>query len=344
MAMIQSIIALAMVYALLSVVASAVKELLEAVAQKRKRDIRGAIEDLLSVGAAAAATAGPAPAGPPANGPAPATAQAPAPTPPTDLARTFLASPVMQVINGKGGKSNPLGRLFDWAGHWTGWLFSRANHRDWPSYIDAKTFAMAIEPLLATDAFKNTRLAQAVAEMRGEFKSTAECIQTLYEQRMDRLIGSFKRNAQWWLLCIGLALASVTDADTLYMARVLSSDAATREALVKLSESMTTPEKVQALCAPTQSTAGQGTAVQGSTTVGSLLACVQEQAPAVLGWTDKRWEQVFPKQGGWWCNKAFWWALLGYLLTAVAISLGAPFWFDLISKVANLRATLKPKP
>lgn len=328
MAMIQTIIALAMVYALLSVVASAVKELFEAVAQKRKRDIKGAIEDMLSAGAGLART---------------------------DLASAFLASPVMQVINGKGGKSNPLGRLFDGVGRWTGKLFPGGNHREWPSYIDARTFATAIEPVLESDAFKNTRLAQAVAELRGQFASTTECIQMLYEQRMDRLIGSFKRNAQWWLLGIGLALAGATDADTLYMARVLSSDSAAREALVKLSENVKTPEDVQALCGAPHSAAapapgastGTGTAppattVQGSTTVAGLMACVQAQAPTVLGWTDQRRAEVFA--GGWCPTRAFFLALLGWFLTAVAISLGAPFWFDLIGKVANLRSTLKPRP
>ncbi len=29
--------------------------------------------------------------------------------------------------------------------------------------------------------------------------------------------------------------------------------------------------------------------------------------------------------------------LLGWLITAAAVSLGAPFWFDLLGKVANLR-------
>ena len=31
--------------------------------------------------------------------------------------------------------------------------------------------------------------------------------------------------------------------------------------------------------------------------------------------------------------------LLGWLITAAAVSLGAPFWFDLLGKVANLRGS-----
>lgn len=30
-------------------------------------------------------------------------------------------------------------------------------------------------------------------------------------------------------------------------------------------------------------------------------------------------------------------SIIGFLLTAIAISLGAPFWFDLLSKIINLR-------
>ncbi len=38
-----------------------------------------------------------------------------------------------------------------------------------------------------------------------------------------------------------------------------------------------------------------------------------------------------------------WKSILGWILTALAISLGAPFWFDLLSKLVNLRSSLKPK-
>ena len=37
----------------------------------------------------------------------------------------------------------------------------------------------------------------------------------------------------------------------------------------------------------------------------------------------------------------FWSNFLGYLLTALAISLGAPFWFDLLNKLIKLRSSIK---
>lgn len=35
--------------------------------------------------------------------------------------------------------------------------------------------------------------------------------------------------------------------------------------------------------------------------------------------------------------------LLGWLITAIAVTLGAPFWFDLLNKFMVLRSTLKPR-
>lgn len=35
--------------------------------------------------------------------------------------------------------------------------------------------------------------------------------------------------------------------------------------------------------------------------------------------------------------------IFGWLLTAVAVSLGAPFWFDTLNKLVVVRSTVKPK-
>lgn len=47
--------------------------------------------------------------------------------------------------------------------------------------------------------------------------------------------------------------------------------------------------------------------------------------------------QYSPKQAGGWTT------LLGWMLTAFAVSLGAAFWFDLLSKVTSIRAGKKPE-
>jgi hypothetical protein len=58
-----------------------------------------------------------------------------------------------------------------------------------------------------------------------------------------------------------------------------------------------------------------------------------------IGWPDKEYA-LSKKQTG-----ECWYVLKktgGLLMTILAICLGAPFWFDVLSKVANLRSSLKP--
>jgi hypothetical protein len=65
-----------------------------------------------------------------------------------------------------------------------------------------------------------------------------------------------------------------------------------------------------------------------------------------IGWTDEEWPGLH-----FWHPQEFvsrWYPpfrlhLFGWLLTALAISLGAPFWFDMLNKFIVIRSTVKPK-
>ncbi|MGI8917368.1 MAG: hypothetical protein ACR2H6_02115 [Pyrinomonadaceae bacterium] len=65
-----------------------------------------------------------------------------------------------------------------------------------------------------------------------------------------------------------------------------------------------------------------------------------------IGWDTpddpkRKWPgKNFFQTGGW--VQQFYWHGLGWLLTALAISLGAPFWFDLLNKFIVIRAAVKP--
>jgi hypothetical protein len=60
-----------------------------------------------------------------------------------------------------------------------------------------------------------------------------------------------------------------------------------------------------------------------------------------VGWDDARLSFSRPKtQNEWFKNVIFPW--VGWILTALAASLGAPFWFDVLNKVMVIRSTVKP--
>ena len=70
-------------------------------------------------------------------------------------------------------------------------------------------------------------------------------------------------------------------------------------------------------------------------------AAVQEEDVSTLDARNLGSLESFPmgwgeREGGWldWLKKIF-----GWLISTAAVSLGAPFWFDLLGKVANLRGT-----
>ncbi len=53
-------------------------------------------------------------------------------------------------------------------------------------------------------------------------------------------------------------------------------------------------------------------------------------------WPGNKWRQT----GGW--LDQIYWHFFGWLITALAVSLGAPFWFDLLNKFIVVRSTVKP--
>lgn len=60
---------------------------------------------------------------------------------------------------------------------------------------------------------------------------------------------------------------------------------------------------------------------------------LQSRCPYILQQTNGKWFKYSPKQNGGWET------LFGWVITALAISLGAPFWFDLLSKLIKVRGT-----
>lgn len=66
----------------------------------------------------------------------------------------------------------------------------------------------------------------------------------------------------------------------------------------------------------------------------SLICDYDRKANAVPVCTCQKWQYLFLLLWGWP-------RILGYFITALAISLGAPFWFDILNKLMKLRSTVK---
>jgi hypothetical protein len=208
--------------------------------------------------------------------------------------------------------------------------------RQRPSYIPSRTFALALldslSPLTAggrtsnhlraalalrLSADANDPLAKSISvlldDAAGDIEKLKTNLETWFNNGMDRVTGWYKRRTQYILLVISMAVTVWINADTLVLAKALIVDSSTRTALVDQAQQTVTDNRVP-------------TAKESITTLGGISL--------PLGWQDVKdaadWRKQFREH------------FFGWLLTALAVSMGAPFWFDLLGKVITVRGTGKP--
>ena len=237
-----------------------------------------------------------------------------------------------------------------------------------PSYIPSRQFAAAFLDLVgrgygenphqsgtapitvasiraSVDLLPSARLKQVVLSALDTAGDDIEKARTeigkWFDGSMERVCGWYKRRTQVVLFLIGLVVAVGLNLDTLTIASRLNTDPALRAAAVAEAEGIVANAKDQ----PTRVEQIQGEFIRIGYPMGWLSdkdgfpwpgpqACEvpDPKAPAVCTTTA-----TFGFKG--------WLALLvGWLITALSVTLGAPFWFDLLGKFISIRSTIKATP
>jgi hypothetical protein len=224
-------------------------------------------------------------------------------------------------------------------------LVRPGSHR-WPSYVPSRTFVSALLSLGSTpgtvagaersvqesiDAIQNQHVRDALTGLLSRAGGDARRFEALaaewFDDAMERVSGWYRRKVQVALVVIAALLVVALNVDSVQIASGLWSDNSVRRAVVA-------------------SAGARAAAADGPDACPSPGACVEQVAATVeqldaleipLGWrgpNEPRWDDW-----AWYPSK-----LIGLVLTVAALSLGAPFWFDLLSKVARLRASGAPPP
>ena len=220
-----------------------------------------------------------------------------------------------------------------------------------PSYIPSRTFVLALLDLGARvhvdktttgltgdqvdDAIAKVDLADAIKGIENEqlrralltlyreaggaerrFRQAAE---QWFDDSMERVSGWYRRHAQRCLIIAAAVITLAFNVDTLQIGRTLWTDDAVRAAVVTQAE---------------QSVKQGESGTNPSTATKSL--------PVPMGWNlfqtgDE--PQDFPNSFWDWLVK-----LAGLLIPVAALTMGAPLWFDLLSKVVRIRGTGAPPP
>ncbi|MBI4732222.1 MAG: hypothetical protein HY781_08900 [Chloroflexi bacterium] len=180
-------------------------------------------------------------------------------------------------------------------------------------------------------------------------------VETWFDDSMARLSGWYKRKAQLVAFLIGLVLAILLNVDSISVATLLWREPTLRQQLVAQAEAY-------AQTNPSLPAGEEGQVPPPTKTVAALQADL-EDLRIPFGWET---EAVFLETGqtcqiipvsenavwGMWsgdvckqvtnapADSTGWWGkVIGIFITAAAAAQGAPFWFDILKKLINVRSS-----
>ena len=150
-----------------------------------------------------------------------------------------------------------------------------------------------------------------------------------FDEVMERASDWYKRKIKWWLFGVGLAMAVIFNVDTIKTYQRISQSAALQDFLVETAANF---EAANDSIPATDYEKSLEESLEGMETA---LARVEAlKSPLGLGWESSETGGVEPDP---WLVK-----ILGLLLTGIAVTFGAPFWFDLLKKILSVRAAVAP--
>jgi len=204
------------------------------------------------------------------------------------------------------------------------------------------------------------------ADANGDVEKFRQHLESWFDETMDRASGWYKKHTQFILFFIGLAIAIVFNVDTIKIVNKLEKDPKLREQIVQqanafvdahpnldtellqkeidykkaLNESMKADSSLNRN--------NSGTYQEDSVNLAkyqllkSRRDTLLNRAESLLKNDINKSQNIlglglYSYDGNLW---AFLCALVGWIITALAISLGAPFWFDLLNKMMKLRSSV----
>lgn len=244
-----------------------------------------------------------------------------------------------------------------------------------PSYIPAQRFAAAIldvffsagQPSLRTaGSLSLQEMRQSLQELRQQYPSLATLLdhffpnldqrlehgemnlaqlrgqlERWFDDAMERLSGAYKRHAQQWALIIGMILAVLFNVDTVNIARQLWREPTLRQVIVQQAAAQSDLDPSTGL------NQARGYVETLSIPVGwSVAAPLPNQQcgwqpgqavyPAVWVGHECRILSTLPRMDDVWGWSV---KLIGILISGLAAMQGAPFWFDVLRRLVNLRGS-----
>ena len=236
--------------------------------------------------------------------------------------------------------------------------FVKKKGKGFPSYIEPKKFANVIVEIYEEEKISKTKdeIKETIAKLpehnylrhillnyieKGEDKAEElqKSIEDWFNSVMERTSGWYNRYIKVWTLAIAFVIALLFNFDTIHVYQRLSKDSKVRKELVKYAEDNidkyaeylkidTTDNRTDSLLLEKMDSLKKGIDV----IIDEEITSIEQMAG--IGWNQSDSKTKIEKPVKFWFLK-----IIGWIITALAISLGAPFWFDLLNKVMKLRGT-----
>lgn len=223
-----------------------------------------------------------------------------------------------------------------------------------PSYIKPETFVKSfINGLEETYSFKgdlsslkdslaknkenvltNTQLIRLIEEANEDVSKFKELSANWFNETMERANGWFKRRIKLWSFAISLTIAFGMQIDTIAISNKLGKDDNARLELITAASAYTSSYK--AIDSLPQDVIDRIELLNQK--IDSMLNDTKVNESIMKGnKPEKVLKNLFLKDKE--KRKVSLQYIFGCFLTALAFSLGAPFWFDLLNKLVQLRAS-----
>ncbi len=225
-----------------------------------------------------------------------------------------------------------------------------------PSYIPSRNFALALYDIVSRadaapaapgsladqiDKDQLSKMKQVLSTLKitsGEnVDKTIKSIEDWYNGSMDTVSGWYKRRVQRILIFLGFIVSFIMNIDTIAIFKSLNNDPAIRNSLVAAAQEF-------AKCPPPCNQADTGAMARVEMNSQKLR---ELRLPVGWNWQPPKdpdpsyvtnYYLAIPQDRVAWIFK-----ILGLLITAMAVSLGASFWFDMLNRIMVVRSTVKPK-
>ncbi len=200
-----------------------------------------------------------------------------------------------------------------------------------------------------------------VGQLKTEFELYHAQVENWFDSMMERLTGLYKRFASKITILIAVFASFALNIDSINIAQYLYSNKDAREKLAAVAYAAPSDSNYIAKVNEIRTSKTTDTITDSTSNLQTIVTKVKQEINTIdstkkylgtfipIGWNLDAEFNVFKSQHGNIACKGWLWTLFysrkffGLIITVFAVCLGAPFWFDVLNKVANLRNSLKPE-